>query len=334
MNWRFLVAGVFAIVAPASELVVPSQLYIVSESFSDNGPAFYYRLIELHQDGPDSVVRYTRVAHVNLQCPRMVVQNAEARLPGKSIAGLIGPTNPCAVDAGAFRAAWKNDETRGGVLDTISFGLVARCRSSDVVFELPIHEKVDLERLRRAHPDMADLWDLASLITNAAFGPKDLFHNRSEEDDMALQRAGEKIVPELISGAYDAGLAAAVRGGVGEWKSPSFRGLLESYRGAVSATEANRTFIPELVNSSEYKFDRYVDPKYPPLAKQARIQGKVELQLTLNPVTGEVVNVSALSGRPLLAQTAIAAAKQWHFQPESLNFATIRVTLDYKLRCP
>ena len=141
-------------------------------------------------------------------------------------------------------------------------------------------------------------------------------------------------MPELISGNYDPGLAAAVRGNVGTWKSPSFRALLKDYRGPVSASEAKTTFLPQLLNSSEYTFDHYVAPKYPPLAQQARIQGKVELQLTLNPSTGEVVNAAVISGHPLLKPTAIDAAKQWRFTPESLPSNPLRVTLNYELRCP
>jgi TonB family protein len=71
-----------------------------------------------------------------------------------------------------------------------------------------------------------------------------------------------------------------------------------------------------------------------PLAQQARIQGKVELQLTLNPATGDVVNTTAISGHPLLTKTAIEAAKQWRFKPGSAKSETVRVTLEYALRCP
>ena len=50
------------------------------------------------------------------------------------------------------------------------------------------------------HPKMVRLWNLPSEITNLAFGPKDIFHHGTEEDDLVLQRAGEKFVPQLISG--------------------------------------------------------------------------------------------------------------------------------------
>jgi TonB family protein len=334
MRWRLLITSIITVASPASEAVAPSHLYIVSEFSSDYGPAFYYRLIELNQDGPDSIVRYSRVAAVNLNCPRTIVQSAEARLRGKSPAELIRPINPCAIKPRTLKTALEKYAAHAGVFDTISFGLVAHCGASDATLELPIPEKVDLDRLRRDHPEMADLWNLASVITGAAFGSADIFHDRTDEDELTLQRAGEKIIPELISGRYDAGLAAATRGNVGNWKSPSFRALLESYRGPVSATEAKSTYIPQLVNAPAYRFERYVAPKYPPLAQQARIQGKVELQLTMNWVTGEVLNAFAISGHSLLTPTAIEAAKQWRFEPQSAKSEMLRVTLDYTLRCP
>jgi len=53
----------------------PSEFHIVSVSFSDFGPSFYYRVLDVKQDGTDSVVRYTRIAPVNIAyCPRQIVQ--------------------------------------------------------------------------------------------------------------------------------------------------------------------------------------------------------------------------------------------------------------------
>jgi TonB family protein len=181
---------------------------------------------------------------------------------------------------------------------------------------------------------MARLWTLAAEIAKAAFGDKDIFQDRTEADDLDLQREGEKLVPELISGRFDAGLAAAAERNVGTWKAPSFRSLLANYRGPVSFTEANATYVPQLLNAQAYDFSRFVAPKYPPIAKQARIEGKVELQLTLEPATGDVVTAVATSGHALLKPTAIEAAKQWRFKPQSANSDTLSVTLEYALRCP
>ena len=64
--------------------------YVVSAFFSDLGPAYYYRIMEVRADGNDSLVRYIRVAPVDVNCQRTIVQAAEARVRGKSPAELAG----------------------------------------------------------------------------------------------------------------------------------------------------------------------------------------------------------------------------------------------------
>jgi TonB family protein len=149
-----------------------------------------------------------------------------------------------------------------------------------------------------------------------------------------MQAAGEKLVPELISGRYEAGLAAAWQGMLLTGRPSSFRSLLASYRGPLSEAEAHRDYVPQLLNAQSYQFRRFVPPQYPPLAEAARIYGKVELQLTVDPPTGEVRDVSAVSGHPLLKPSAVEAAKQWHFAPNAVETGSVAATLDFELRCP
>jgi protein TonB len=61
-----------------------------------------------------------------------------------------------------------------------------------------------------------------------------------------------------------------------------------------------------------------VPPVYPELAKQARIQGVVVLELEITK-EGSVDNVRVLSGPPLLTQPALDAVKQWRYKPTLLN---------------
>ena len=61
-----------------------------------------------------------------------------------------------------------------------------------------------------------------------------------------------------------------------------------------------------------------VNPVYPPLARQARIQGTVILKIRINRA-GEVESVALESGHPMLAPAAIEAVKQWKYQPPLLN---------------
>ena len=61
-----------------------------------------------------------------------------------------------------------------------------------------------------------------------------------------------------------------------------------------------------------------VRPPYPPLARQARIQGTVVLQAVIGK-DGSIQNLRVVSGHPMLAQAALEAVKQWRYKPYFLN---------------
>jgi len=63
---------------------------------------------------------------------------------------------------------------------------------------------------------------------------------------------------------------------------------------------------------------RKVHPPYPAIARQARVQGSVQIQIGISE-TGEVIEATLLSGHPLLRDAALHAAKQWLFRPTELN---------------
>jgi TonB family protein len=67
-----------------------------------------------------------------------------------------------------------------------------------------------------------------------------------------------------------------------------------------------------------------VAPIYPPLARQARIQGTVMLKVIINKA-GEIQSAQLVSGHPMLAPAAMAAVKQWKYQPYMLNGEPVAV---------
>lgn len=68
-----------------------------------------------------------------------------------------------------------------------------------------------------------------------------------------------------------------------------------------------------------------VAPVYPPLARQARIQGTVFLKVIVNQA-GEVRAAEPISGHPMLAPSAIAAVKQWRYTPYTQDGEPVEVT--------
>jgi len=69
---------------------------------------------------------------------------------------------------------------------------------------------------------------------------------------------------------------------------------------------------------------RKVTPLYPPLAKQARIQGTVRFTALIG-TDGRVVNLQLVEGHPLLVGSAQEAVQQWQYKPTLLNGNAVEV---------
>jgi protein TonB len=69
---------------------------------------------------------------------------------------------------------------------------------------------------------------------------------------------------------------------------------------------------------------RKVQPVYPALARQARIQGVVVLQAQISK-EGNIENLTLVSGHPMLAPAAFDAVKQWKYRPYLLNGEPVEV---------
>ena len=323
-----LIAAASIAVSLLARVPAPSQFYVVSVFFSDAAPFYYFRVLDVKPEEHGSLVRYLRISAVRPWCPRTKVQSKEVHVT-KTPRELLGPINPCAVGQDSLSTTIKRYQRLAGVFETISFGIVAQCGVSSFAMSLPASEELDLKRLKRHHPEMERLWRLWSHITDTVFGPADVFHDLTDTDDLELQRSGGKVVPDLMSGKYDPGLTAASGG-----ESSSFRSALKLYTGIVTPADARAMPVPRLLNPEQYQFNRFVPPSYPRMALQARIQGKVELRVTVNNSNGEVTDVAVLSGHPLLKDPAVDAAKQWRFTPGSVGTEPVNVTVDFDLTCP
>jgi TonB family protein len=73
------------------------------------------------------------------------------------------------------------------------------------------------------------------------------------------------------------------------------------------------------------KLLKRVVPEYPDAAKQARIQGVVRLAITVGK-DGNVIDIQAMGGHPLLAPAAMDAVRQFVYQPTWLNGQPVEVT--------
>jgi protein TonB len=65
-------------------------------------------------------------------------------------------------------------------------------------------------------------------------------------------------------------------------------------------------------------------PVYPPLAKQARIQGTVRFNAIIGK-DGTIQNLQLVSGHPLLVPSAQEAVRLWVYRPTLLNGEPVEV---------
>ena len=77
-------------------------------------------------------------------------------------------------------------------------------------------------------------------------------------------------------------------------------------------------------NVAKARLTRQVRPQYPPLARQARIQGTVKLSAVISK-DGSIQKLEVMSGHPLLVPAALAAVKQWRYKPTLLNGEAVEV---------
>jgi periplasmic protein TonB len=78
---------------------------------------------------------------------------------------------------------------------------------------------------------------------------------------------------------------------------------------------------------AEANLMRQVQPTYPPLAKSARVEGRVEFTATISK-DGKIENLQLIYGHALLVNAAKEAVLQWRYRPTLLNGRPVEVITD------
>lgn len=137
------------------------------------------------------------------------------------------------------------------------------------------------------------------------------------------------LPPDVDGGGVAGGVPGGVTGG-------SMGGVIGGVIGGVVTTPTapiapkdNKPKAPVRVGGRvrEPKAVYRVEPVYPALAKQTRIQGTVVIDAVLDE-HGNVVEMKAVSGAPLLIQSALDAVGRWKYEPTYLNEEPVPVQLN------
>jgi protein TonB len=73
-----------------------------------------------------------------------------------------------------------------------------------------------------------------------------------------------------------------------------------------------------------------VQPDYPAIAKQLKIEGAVELEAVVSE-SGTVEKVNIVSGNPVLTRPAVDALKKWKFAPFTADGKTVKAVVPVSL---
>jgi len=142
----------------------------------------------------------------------------------------------------------------------------------------------------------------------------------------------EEELPPPMSGAV--GVVGGVPGGVpGGAPGGVIGGIIGSVPTAAPPpppppAEKPKPATPQRIrvggNVQAANIARMVRPSYPPLAKQARIQGTVRFNAVIAK-DGTIQNLQVVSGHPLLIPAATEAVRQWVYKPTMLNGEPVEV---------
>jgi protein TonB len=129
--------------------------------------------------------------------------------------------------------------------------------------------------------------------------------------------------PSLLTGSADIGVPGGT--GVGSFTAQIPGEALPPPKPQVADTPkppVKPTIVGGDVQAA--KLLRKVIPVYPPLAKQARVSGTVQL-IGVIAKDGTIQQLQVSSGHPLLVKAALDAVRQWVYRPTLLNGQAVEV---------
>ena len=171
----------------------------------------------------------------------------------------------------------------------------------------------------------------AGVIRAAASRPRFISGGKLFAPTVIPRQIAEIKEAPLDSESVD-GVVGGVPGGV---PGGQMGGVIGGVLGGVLGTAAKPVAAPPPGKSAPIRVGGRVKPpravvqpapEYPTLARQAHIQGQVQIDAVLDE-NGNVIEMKVISGPPLLHQAALDALKKWKYEPTYLNDQPIAVQM-------
>lgn len=328
LKTAFVIVLVLAAMGTGATRNRDSQLksfYAVLTFFSDYLPAGFDEIVDVAPLDEGVRVRVIRISLANEFCGGQLVRASEAILKDASVRQVAGRVNICALSPAKVDAKLKTVQASGGdIADSTAITVVAQCGNQEQVFEFPYPAESDFKVVEKRYPQIAALWEMPSEIRDRVFGDSLFIERYSEAQEQEYRDLGTKLLPELVSGKFNAGFPDTC----GDKPCSNYLGwLLTDYQ--QPAIDYDLSSV-ELVNADALHLAHYEAPRYPRIAKVANMSGEVQLKITVDPATGAVKDVQASSRWPMLSHPAEQAAKNWKFRPGE-NTAAVEAVVRFTL---
>lgn len=297
--------------------VIPGQFEIGRRTFFDFGPPFdfYEIFIVRPAEGRTSIERIT-LTPPGYSCLIPAKLEVSSGLINKSVAELLGGTNPCTIPEKALRSELKRCK-HCLVFSGADVTMRTQCGSETRVIRSDILDKDMFDPAAKTPPHTS--WTMALLASlDRATGPGVMDRPRfavSEQTDSA--DLDSQIRVDLSGGNFDLLFPTGS-------SKPS-----ELYRAATKVPPP----VPSvrLVSSMPFDPENSTLPAYPPIALAAQVAGSVSFGMGIDS-NGVPTDLVFWNGSPLLQAAVRTAVAKWRFAKPAFGQQD-EVMIDFTLNC-
>ena len=296
----------------------PNQFEIARRTFFDFGPPFdYYELFFVRPTSTGASIERITLTPPADHCASSAKLEAASGSINESIEKLLGRTNPCSIPEKELRRELKRCK-KCLVFSGATVVIQVQCGSQTRLIRADVLDKDMFDPA--ANTPQHTSWTMTLLERlDHAVGPgvmdKPMF--AVVEEEKASGESGDPMVLRDISlGKYD----ALFPGGPDK---PSDLYRASQIHPATPSVSLQRSapFQPTVSNL----------PRYPAIARAARVEGAVSFKIKVDS-NGNVKDVVFDSGPPLLRGSVKNAVSEWKF-PEGAFNQQIEATINFALNC-
>ena len=282
----------------------------------------------------DSRVRYIQIRPA---CESFDVDEEEFVFENISVPQLAANAAVCAPERQFLRVIQASSKRKPGRKTSPALagewtqGIAAQCGTETVVHHLP--ERDDLTIDARKQPGLSGLWDLSGELLDlfkSATG-RNPFSRAADWREVRIREKDrlELAAVEIRNGNFDLVLPEVPS----SWQKDGASRISDILPSPEEMSSVKED-AGEVDNLDQLGLKDHPDTiLYPQMARIAHIEGEVKAELSIEPSTGKVLQVEALSGHPILRVSATDAIKKWVFIHPYFG-RPLTVTVRYKVHCP